>query len=91
MVQMIHVQTIGHDFPAQFVALLKQAGVAHCDGRIDSHSGRNAMLLKRFHDSVNAHPIAVVTQGVMAEIWISCLHGARWFEGHTCHVQRKPL
>ena len=41
--------------------------------------------------TVNANAVAIVAQCVMAKIGISRLHGAWWLEGHTRHVQWKPL
>ena len=91
MVQMVHVQTIGHDFPAKFVALLNQGWIANRHGGIDGHRRGNAMTLQGLHDSVNTDSVAIVTQCVMPKIWIRRLHGARRFERHTGHVQGEPL
>ena len=91
MVQMIHVQTIGHDFPAKLVTLLNQGGIPDSHGCIDGNRRGNAMSLQGLHDSVNANSVAIVTQCVMAKIWIRRLHGAWRFKWHTGHVQGEPL
>ena len=91
MVQMVHVQAVGNHLPALPGAGLEQAGVAQRHRCIDRHRGADLVLCQRLHDAKNTHPVAVVAQGVVAQVGVGRHHGARRFEGHALHVQREPL
>ena len=91
VVHMVHVQAMTHQLPAQIDTGLGQGGIARRHRRVDGHAGWDVARAQLLHDAVNAHPVAVVAQGVVAQIRVGGLQRTDRLEGHALLVQGKPL